>query len=137
MNTGNPTGPATIDEYIEGQPKEYRALLEEIRSIILSVAPTAEQLISYQVPSFKYIYMLVGMGVTKTHCSLYIMSSALSRKLKSQPGFSGIKGTTLHFALNEPAPKELINNIVELRIAENEQIFADRQQKKSILRKSK
>ncbi len=136
-NSVLPPGANPIDEYIAHQPEAYRAKLMEIRAIVLSVVPDAEQLISYQVPSFKYIYMLVGMGVTKTHCSLYIMSSVLSKKLKQQSGFEGLKGTTLHFDLSSPLPTDLIKQIVALRVAENEQIHAARSIKKASKAKNK
>ena len=43
----------TIDEYIATFPKNIRKILEELRQVIRDYAPTAEEAISYQMPTFK------------------------------------------------------------------------------------
>ncbi len=108
-----------IDEYIAGQPEAFQPMLEEIRGLIKSVVPEAEELISYQIPSFKYKYMLVGFGATKKHCSLYLMSSRLAKEMKEELAEYSISGTTLHFDPNQRLPKTLIKKVVKARVKEN------------------
>ncbi len=49
-----------IDEYLDEVPdKNVRAMLENLRQTIKSVAPSAEEVISYTMPAFKYHGMLV------------------------------------------------------------------------------
>jgi uncharacterized protein YdhG (YjbR/CyaY superfamily) len=120
MSRRNEVEPRTIDEYIAMQPGEFRPGLQELRSIIRSLAPQAEEMISYQVPCFKYHYMLVGIGVNKKYLSLYPMSSALTKKMSDELKGIKISGTTLHFVPGEPLPKELIQKIVTTRMQENE-----------------
>jgi len=120
MSRHNETEPQTIDEYIAMQPEQFRSGLYELRSIIKSLAPQAEEMISYQVPCFKYHYMLVGIGVNKKYLSLYPMSSGLTKKLADELKGTRISGTTLHFTPGEPLPKSLIEKIVRLRMQENE-----------------
>lgn len=112
----------TVDEYIAGQPDAHRATLEQLRAIIQSVVPkgTAE-MISYQVPSFKHIYMLVGMGANKDYCSLYTMSPGLIKSLKDDLAKVKVSGTTLHFLPGKPLPAALIKKIVKARVKENEE----------------
>ncbi len=43
-----------IDEYISTFPEKVRPVLEQIRETIKKVAPKAEEVISYQMPAFKY-----------------------------------------------------------------------------------
>jgi uncharacterized protein YdhG (YjbR/CyaY superfamily) len=120
MSRHNETEPQTIDEYIAMQPEHFRPGLHELRSIIKSLAPQAEEMISYQVPCFKYYYMLVGIGVNKKYLSLYPMSSGLTKKLGDELKGIKISGTTLHFPPGEPLPKSIIEKIVRLRMQENE-----------------
>ena len=120
MSRHNGVGPNTIDEYIAMQPEPFRAGLHELRSIIRSLVPQAEEMISYQVPCFKFHYMLVGIGVNKKYLSLYPMSSTLTKKMGDELKGIKISGTTLHFLPGEPLPKAVIEKIVITRMQENE-----------------
>jgi uncharacterized protein YdhG (YjbR/CyaY superfamily) len=120
MSRYNETEPQTIDEYIAMQPEQFKSGLHELRSIIKSLVPGAEEMISYQVPCFKYHYMLVGIGVNKKYLSLYPMSSALTKNIGDELKGIKISGTTLHFLPGEPLPKALIEKIVMARMQENE-----------------
>ena len=101
----NEASPFSVYEYIERQPQLFRDTLNQLRNIILSVAPGAEQMISYQVPSY---------------CSLYVMSSSLSKTLKEELRGSRFAGTTLHFAPGELLPEYLIRKIVMARLQQNQ-----------------
>lgn len=109
----------TIDEYIAGQPEAFQPMLEEMRGLIKSVVPEAEELISYQIPSFKYKYMLVGFGATKKQCSFYLMSSHLAKEMKEELAEYSSSGTTLHFAPDQRLPKALIKKVIKARVKEN------------------
>jgi len=120
MSRHSEAEPQTIDEYIAMQPELFKPGLHELRSIITSLVPSAEEMISYQVPCFKYHYMLVGIGVNKKYLSLYPMSSALTKNLSDELKGIKISGTTLHFLPGEPLPKALIEKIVMARMQEND-----------------
>lgn len=111
----------TVEEYIAGQPETFRTTLEQLRSIIRSVVPKAEEMISYQVPSFKHIYMLVGIGASKDYCSLYTMSPGLVKSLKDELTKVKVSGATLHFPPGKPLPAALVKKIVKARVKENEE----------------
>jgi len=111
----------TIDAYIAHQPVLFRDTLEELRSLIKSVVPEAEETISYQVACFKYLYMLVGIGTGKKYCSLYVMSPKLVKKMSGDLEDVKVSGSTLHFIPNQPLPKALIKKIVQARVKENEE----------------
>ena len=121
MKTEAKTGSASIDAYIAQQPQLFRSTLEELRFLIKSVIPEAEETISYQVACFKYLYMLVGMGVSKRYCSLYVMSTGLMKRMNHDLKGVKVSGTTLHFIPNEPLPKALIKKIVKARMKENKE----------------
>jgi uncharacterized protein YdhG (YjbR/CyaY superfamily) len=108
----------TVQEYIAKQPQPFSGKLEELREVILSVAPDATESVSYKVPCFRYLYWLVGMGVTKNYCSLYIMSTAVTKKLKEE-GVE-VAGSTIHFPPDKRLPVGLIKRIVKDRMRENE-----------------
>jgi uncharacterized protein YdhG (YjbR/CyaY superfamily) len=114
---------STTDEYIALQPEEFRAGLNELRSVILSIVPQAQESISYQVPCFKYHYMLVGIGVNKNSVSFYTMSPQLVKELKNDLKGIKISGATLHFPPSELLPIALIKKIVQIRAKQNEHLM--------------
>ncbi|MEN0053111.1 MAG: DUF1801 domain-containing protein [Mucilaginibacter sp.] len=118
-NSDYPT-PQNSDEYIVQQPVEFRATLEELRSIILTTVPQVTESISYQIPCYKYLYMLVGIGVNKKYCSFYVMSPGLVKTMKEELKDIKVSGSTLHFKPNEALPVDLIQKIILARVSQNE-----------------
>lgn len=110
-----------VDEYIAMQPDIFRPALERLRSIIKSTAPKAEEVISYQIPAFKFHYMLVGIGVNKKYCSFYTMSPSLVKAMKDDLKNVKVSGATIHFTPDEKLPVALIKKIVKERMLENKE----------------
>ena len=118
-----------FNDYLLTQPVEFRPCLIELRNVIKSIVPNAEEVFSYQVHCFKQIYMLVGIGTTKEYCSLYTMSSKLMKQIKAELKGYKILGMTLHFELDKPLPVDVITRIVLLRLQENELIAMGKKSK--------
>ena len=122
---GNIT-PQDFDHYVFLQPEQFRPSLVRLREIILSVVPQAEETISYQIPCFKYLYMLVGVGTNKKFCSFYTMSPALVKEMANELKGIKVSGATIHFKPGEHLPVELIIKIVKARMIQNEQLSQSR-----------
>jgi len=60
----------SIDEYIATFEGKHAAGLRAIRKAILSAVPKAEQVISYQIPAFKFHGWIFYMSAHKQHFSL-------------------------------------------------------------------
>lgn len=118
--------PYHFSDFLLTQPPRFRQYLTELRDLIRSIVPDAEETFSYQVHCFKHIYLLVGIGTTKECCSLYTMSSKLLKQVKDELKGCKISGMTLHFNPDEPLPAEMITRVVLLRLGENEAIFRSR-----------
>src|SRR5688572_22056072 len=104
MKKTSKSSPTTIDEYLLGLPDTSRMALEKLRKTIRSVAPNAEELISYQVPSFKHRYMLVGFAGFKDHCSFFVMSTGLMKTLQKELEPYDTATATIHFTADKPLP---------------------------------
>lgn len=111
----------TIDEYLAALPKPTRDTLQKLRQTIRSVAPKAEEVISYQIPSFKDSYMLVGFAAFKDHCGFYLMSTAAMRKFQEELKGYDTATATIRFPADKPLPAALVKRIVKERMAENEE----------------
>lgn len=112
--------PKTIDEYLAALSDDQRAALEKLRKTIKSVAPKAEECISYSICAFRQNGMLVGFGATAKHCALYLMSGTTLDGFQDElKGYDTSKGT-IRFGADKPLPVALVKKLVKARIAENE-----------------
>lgn len=110
--------PKNIDEYIAMFPSDIQEILNELRATIKKAAPEAEEVISYQMPAFKYYGMLVYFAAFKNHIGFYPMASGIETFKKELSVYKGAKGS-VQFPLDEPMPLGLITKIVKFRIREN------------------
>lgn len=107
-----------IDEYISHQTPEVQILLEQIRQTIKNAAPEAEEVISYQMPAFKYYGMLVYFAAFKNHIGFYATPNGHSEFKKELSVYKQGKGS-VQFPLSKPIPLDLIAKIVKFRAKEN------------------
>jgi uncharacterized protein YdhG (YjbR/CyaY superfamily) len=110
----------SVDEYIASQPEAVRSVLERVRSTIRKAVPGAEEVISYQIPTYK----LQGGAVLyfagwKKHYSLYPVTGHVVAALKDSlaPYEVNNKGT-IRFLLSQPVPVKLIERIAKFRAKE-------------------
>jgi uncharacterized protein YdhG (YjbR/CyaY superfamily) len=109
-----------IDDYLSVIPEEVRTVLEKLRQTIKKAAPNAEEVISYQMPAFKYYGLLVSFAAFKNHCSFFPMNSTLIKAFKDElKPYDTAKGT-IRFSVDKPLPATLVKKIVKIRIKENE-----------------
>lgn len=107
-----------VDEYISMFPDNIQELLKKVRSTIKEAAPEAEEVISYQIPAYKYHGMLIYFAAFKNHIGLYPMVSAINKFKEELSVYKGEKGS-VQFPHNKPLPLALISKIVKFRVSEN------------------
>ena len=110
--------PKTIDEYISAFSPEVRAILQEVRQVVRSAAPDAQEAISYNIPAFKLNGVLVYFAAFKKHIGFYPPIRGDSRLEKAVSQYAGEKGN-LRFPLDQPIPYALIERITKLRVKQN------------------
>ena|ERR1039457_3604915 len=109
----------TVDEYISTAPEKAKKMLEEIRMTIKKVVPGAEEIISYNMPAFRYHGMLVYYAAHKDHIGFYPGNSTLINVFKDElKDFETSKGT-IRFPFSQKLPVTLIKKIVKIRAGEN------------------
>jgi len=109
-----------VDEYIAAVLEEFRPVLEKLRRTIRAAAPMAEEVISYQIPTFRFHGPLVHFAAFKSHCSFYGVSKPVMDRFSSELKPWDTSGTTIHFSAKNPLPASLVKKIVKARIEENE-----------------
>ncbi len=113
------SGAATVDDYIKNQPQKVQPLLQKFRQVIRSAAPDAEEVISYQIPGYKYFGMLVYFGAWENHIGFYPGAGGIAAFRKELSGYKSAKGS-VQFPFAKPVPYNLINKIVKFRLRQNE-----------------
>lgn len=109
-----------VDAYLASAPKEQRAALDSLRKAVKAAAPKAEELISYQIPTYKYHGPLVHFVARASYCSFIAVSKTVLEKFKGELAGFDTSGTTIHFTAEHPLPATLVKKIVKARVAENE-----------------
>ncbi len=111
-----------IDSYIGLQPDYVRDKLGELRQIIRSAAPKAEEVISYRMPAFKLNGILVYFAACKNHIGFYPTGSGITAFEKELTGYNYSKGA-IQFPLDKQLPISLIKRIVKFRLRQDAEVF--------------
>ena len=110
-----------VDSYIACSDKEARPHLEELRKIITSTTPNAEEKISWGVPFYWYHGALAGFAPFKNHVGFgfaFVLQSK-DRKMLEEKGYTtGIK--TIQIKFNQKVPTTAIKQILKTQARMNE-----------------
>lgn len=108
---------ADIDAYIDALPEPKRSTLNEMRHRIMTILPGAEEKISYGMPAFAVNgKVLAGFAAFKNHLAYLPHSGRVFGALdKDLVGYVRTAGS-LHFAIDEPLPVEIIAKLIEQKM---------------------
>jgi uncharacterized protein YdhG (YjbR/CyaY superfamily) len=108
-----------VRDYYASLQISVRRRLRELRGIILSVAPDAEETISYRIPAFKQGgRILVYCAGWQEHTSLYPLTAGMRQACATDLArFETSKGT-IRFPNERPLPVAVIRRLVKARLRE-------------------
>jgi uncharacterized protein YdhG (YjbR/CyaY superfamily) len=106
-----------IDHYIASQPVEIRPTLERLRHTIQKAVPKAEEVISYQMPAFRYHGMLIFFASFKKHYSIFVPT--VLHLFKNELKIYKTSKATVNFPLDTPVQTKLITKIVKCAAKHN------------------
>src|SRR5437016_13491423 len=114
------TGARDVDDYLSRVPEDSRAALEHLRRTIKAIVPDAVEVISYQIPTFKYQgRMLVSYAAFAEHCSFFPGPAPIEAHRNELKSYQTSKGT-IRFPASKPLPAALVKKLVKSRVEENE-----------------
>jgi uncharacterized protein YdhG (YjbR/CyaY superfamily) len=113
------TGFKSVDEYIASQPKPVQRVLKRVRSTIRKAVPDAEEVIAYNIPSYK----LHGRPVLyfagwRRHYSVYSSTARVVAAFKDDLAAYEVNKGTIRFPFSGRVPVKLIEGIARLRAKE-------------------
>jgi uncharacterized protein YdhG (YjbR/CyaY superfamily) len=109
----------SVDEYIAAQPEAVRSILGIVRSAIRKAAPEAEEVISYNMPTYKLQgSRLLYFAVWKQHYAIYAATEQVVAAFQKELAPYEIDKGTIRFPLSAPVPVKLIERITKFRAQE-------------------
>lgn len=110
-----------VDEYIAGAQPAARSVMAELRKIVKSTVPGAEEGISWGVPFYKYHGLLGGFSVFTSHVSFglaFVLDSKICETLTKKGYKTGSKTVQIRF--DQTVPVSEIKQILKKKAQENE-----------------
>ena len=107
-----------IDEYHNSFPAQIKNTLEQLRNLIKQAAPKATETISYGMPAFKQIKVLVYYAAYKEHIGFYPTPKPIVHFKEELKKYNTSKGA-VQFPIDKPLPLTLIKKIVKFRAEED------------------
>jgi uncharacterized protein YdhG (YjbR/CyaY superfamily) len=108
-----------VDVYITTAPKEIRVKLVQLRRIIRTTAPKAEERISYGMPYYDYNGRLAYFAFFKKHIGLYVPPPVIEEHKKELKDYKTAKAT-VRFPIDRPIPVMLVKKLIRSRMKKNE-----------------
>jgi uncharacterized protein YdhG (YjbR/CyaY superfamily) len=109
----------SVDSWLNKVPASYKPMLQKLRNAIKEAAPAAEELISYQIPTYKQNGPLVHFAAFEKHCSFIVVSLSVMQDFATALKPFKTTGRTIHFTVDNTLPDSLVKKIVRQRVAEN------------------
>ena len=102
--------PQTVDEYIDRQDAAVQPRLREMRAILRSALPEAQERISWSMPTYWQGRNIIHFAASKKHLGLYPGGEATGVFARELVGFDVSKGT-IRLPYDKELPRELIEKI--------------------------
>lgn len=102
-----------IDSYIEMHPDNVKVILHQIRQTIIEAVPEAEELISYQMPAFRFHGILVWFAAFNKHYSIFIRRNVLQRFYEELKPYELTRsGAAIKIPVGKEVPAQLLTKIL-------------------------
>lgn len=109
--------PRTVDEYIAALPAASQEIIARVRAMVARAAPDAVESIKYGMPTaVRQNTSLVYYAAWKAHIALYPIYPG-SDAFEAKVGPYRHKKDTLRFPLKKPIPFEIIQFVLDERVA--------------------
>ena len=109
MSSGS--GHSTVEDYIQSQKATLQKRLQQLRTLILSTVPQAEEKMSYGMPSYHCHGPLIYFGAFKNHIGIYPTAEPIVKFAEQLKGYKTSKGA-IQLPHDKDLPLELLRDIL-------------------------
>ena len=111
-----------VDSYIADADEAARPMLEELRKLITSTIPEAEETIWYGVPFFRYHGELAGIDAFKHHVSFGMGAEVFDSTFRETLHEQGYKTgkATVQIKFDQEIPTAVIQDLLRAKARLNE-----------------
>jgi len=111
--------PKAVKALYAAAPPVHRKTMLAMRSRILEIVPTAEEVVSYGMPAFKLDGKIVaGMMAAKNHVGYYPFSGSVLHLFPQELAKYTTTKSALHVPIDQPLSKSLIAKLIKARISQ-------------------
>lgn len=111
--------PQDVAAYIAASPKAAQPMLRQLRQVIRTAAPAAEERISYGMPLYEDHGRLVYFAGYEHHVALYAAIPSNNLYAGELQKYMAAR-STIKFPIGQPLPTALVRKVVKARVKENE-----------------
>lgn len=105
-----------IDDYLTQQPAEIQAILQEVRAVIKSIVPEAQEIIKWGMPYFMVDGKnLCGFAAQKKHISFFPGEAAVAEFETRLQEYKASKGT-IQLPYDKPIDSKLIADLIRWKL---------------------
>lgn len=110
---------SALEQYFLAVPETQEMAFAALRNLAKSFLPTATEEMWYGMPTLKIDgKAVVSYAAFKNHVSIFPLSGSIVVKMAADlEGYKTSKGT-IQFSKQKPATKELVEKVIQLRLAE-------------------
>ncbi len=108
----------SVSTYIAAAPKASQPTLRQLRNIITTTIPDAEEKLSYGMPYYSYHGRLAYFAAFRDHCSFFVMNAGRKAFAKQMAPYLASK-STMHFPHGGKVPVRLIQRILKEQAKSN------------------
>jgi uncharacterized protein YdhG (YjbR/CyaY superfamily) len=114
-----PITATTVEEYVAQLPDHLAQHINRISDLVRQAVPHVETIISYGMPTYKHLGILLHVAAYEKYIGLYPGPDAIQAFASETQPYQTGKGT-LQFPINQELPIDLIKKIIRFRVEENE-----------------
>lgn len=106
-----------IDDYLKKVEPSKRKELARIRKLAKEIVPSAEEAISYGMPTLKFNgKAFLGFDAQKNHIGIYPYSGSVIEQLADELQAYGQSRGAIRVPLDSPIPKTILRKLITIRL---------------------
>jgi uncharacterized protein YdhG (YjbR/CyaY superfamily) len=106
-----------IDDYLEKVEPSKRTQLQRIRMFAKEIVPSAEETISYNMPTLKFEgKAFLGFDAHANHIGVYPYSGQVISQLKDELRTYAVSKGAIRVPLDHPIPKRILKLVITCRL---------------------